>query len=617
MDEQHIVPPAIARPVAGSGGHVPAEQRSDVSYLISKCEQGWLSGPGLVVPVCTGSAFDVFCLQNHEHSAFLKHPTDHKDNPGHVSSATDFIKRLYKILSDGADEDVIAWAPERDRFVVKDIDKFRTSILPRMFKHSNFASFVRQLNKYGFHKVKIDNQEHAWTFRHPDFHADRPDALDNIRRKAPVQRKAPPITAGSREAPYYSPVECLQTEVASMQTQLDEALSRVQMLRHSHEKVLLEMGAFQQRMAQQGTLIASLVQSILPEKDGISPGETQGSSPSFDPRSLLGRQTQAFPRVSSSVSPRLDRSVVGYIEEFQAQHPPSGARPPQSHTIAPERDSEEYEYQKWTLSPLSEPGSSSEGWSPFTSSGTGSESSTAWPFDGSASAGPGEMTEEASVLTSAGSSRFALPLTSTLRVRQAMSVPRWAAPPHVLVVEDDVISRKLSSKFLQLSGCTVDFAADGVDAVGKVTHGKYDLVFMDIGMPRLDGVSATAMIRTFDQRTPIICMTSSIAPTELAAYSSSGMNDIWAKPFKKEVLVDILKKHLPHLLKRRAAASSMSTNVNAHPFARMVQSKDVLGFDGAVHERGVGSSSANALDDGFGSPLVDEQYNAMVSGSQR
>ncbi|KAJ7448429.1 hypothetical protein B0H11DRAFT_2202390 [Mycena galericulata] len=585
MDEQHFVLPAVARPVAGSGGHVPAEQRSD----------------------------------NHEHSAFPEHPTEHKDNTGHISSATDFIKRLYKILSDGADENVIAWAPQRDRFVVKDIDKFRTSILPRMFKHSNFASFVRQLNKYGFHKIKIDNQEHAWTFRHPDFHADRPDALENIRRKTPAVQRKTPITSGSVEFPY-TPVELLQTEVAVMQTQLDEALSRVQLLRHSHEKVLVEMGVFQQRMAQQGTLMASLVQHILPEKDGINPGETQGS-PSFDPRSLVGRQTQEFPRVSRSVS-RLDRSVVGYIEEFQAQHLPNGARP-QAHTRGPEW---EEEYHKWSVSPLSmdltvSPGSSSEGWSPFTSSGTGSESSTAWPFDGNASAG--EMMEE-TVLTSSGSSsgsrrsHFALPLTSTMRVRQAMFVPRWAVPPHVLVVEDDSISRKLSSKFLQLSGCTIDFASDGVDAVNKMTHGKYDLVFMDIGMPRLDGVSATSMIRTFDQQTPIISMTGSIAPTELAAYSSSGMNDIWPKPFKKEVLVDILKKHLPHLLKRRA--SSMSTTMNAHQFTRMAQSKDV-GFDGAVHDQGVASSSANTLDDGFGSPtrasLSDEQYNAMVSGSHR
>jgi hypothetical protein len=50
--------------------------------------------------------------------------------------------------------DVVSWGPKGDCFVVKDMNEFTKSILPRIFKHSNFASFVRQLNKYDFHKVK-------------------------------------------------------------------------------------------------------------------------------------------------------------------------------------------------------------------------------------------------------------------------------------------------------------------------------------------------------------------------------------------------------------------------------------------------------------------------------
>lgn len=58
------------------------------------------------------------------------------------------------MLEDNADEDVVSWGPGGDCFVVKDMNEFTKSILPRMFKHSNFASFVRQLNKYDFHKIK-------------------------------------------------------------------------------------------------------------------------------------------------------------------------------------------------------------------------------------------------------------------------------------------------------------------------------------------------------------------------------------------------------------------------------------------------------------------------------
>ena len=64
------------------------------------------------------------------------------------------------MLEDTSFSDVVSWGPQGDCFVVKDMNEFTKSILPRMFKHSNFASFVRQLNKYDFHKVKNtdDNQ---------------------------------------------------------------------------------------------------------------------------------------------------------------------------------------------------------------------------------------------------------------------------------------------------------------------------------------------------------------------------------------------------------------------------------------------------------------------------
>ena len=64
------------------------------------------------------------------------------------------------MLEDTSFAHVVSWGPRGDCFVVKDMNEFTKTILPRMFKHSNFASFVRQLNKYDFHKVKNtdDNQ---------------------------------------------------------------------------------------------------------------------------------------------------------------------------------------------------------------------------------------------------------------------------------------------------------------------------------------------------------------------------------------------------------------------------------------------------------------------------
>jgi osomolarity two-component system response regulator SKN7 len=65
-----------------------------------------------------------------------------------------------------------------------------------------------------------------------------------------------------------------------------------------------------------------------------------------------------------------------------------------------------------------------------------------------------------------------------LRVRRSTFVPGWAVPPRVLLVDDDIVSRKLGKKFLQVFGCTIDVAVDGVSAVNKMNLEKYDLVLM-------------------------------------------------------------------------------------------------------------------------------------------
>jgi len=75
------------------------------------------------------------------------------------------------------------------------------------------------------------------------------------------------------------------------------------------------------------------------------------------------------------------------------------------------------------------------------------------------------------------------PSVQTLRVRRSAYVPGWAVPPRVLLVEDDAVSRKLSSKFLQVYGCTIDVAVDGVGAVNKMNLEKYDLVLMVRSFP--------------------------------------------------------------------------------------------------------------------------------------
>ncbi|TKA61220.1 Transcription factor prr1, partial [Cryomyces minteri] len=60
---------------------------------------------------------------------------------GSAANSSDFVRKLYKMLENQTDENVVRWGNEGDSFVVLENEKFTKHILPKHFKHSNFASF--------------------------------------------------------------------------------------------------------------------------------------------------------------------------------------------------------------------------------------------------------------------------------------------------------------------------------------------------------------------------------------------------------------------------------------------------------------------------------------------
>ncbi|KAF7727864.1 stress-responsive transcription factor hsf1 [Apophysomyces ossiformis] len=102
-----------------------------------------------------------------------------------------FLNKLYNMVVDPTTDDLIRWSEDGSSFIVARHEQFAKKVLPRFFKHSNFSSFVRQLNMYGFHKVPHLQQgvllasdgSERWEFSNPHFKRNQPDLLLLVTRK--------------------------------------------------------------------------------------------------------------------------------------------------------------------------------------------------------------------------------------------------------------------------------------------------------------------------------------------------------------------------------------------------------------------------------------------------
>lgn len=119
----------------------------------------------------------------------------------------------------------------------------------------------------------------------------------------------------------------------------------------------------------------------------------------------------------------------------------------------------------------------------------------------------------------------------------------------ILLVEDLEYNQELAATILRNSGYVVDTANDGAEAIEKVTSIRYDLVLMDIQMPVMDGLTATAKIRALDHSVsgiPIIAMTANVLPSQIKMFGEVGMNGHASKPFRKGELLEKVSSSIRH-----------------------------------------------------------------------
>lgn len=127
-------------------------------------------------------------------------------------------------------------------------------------------------------------------------------------------------------------------------------------------------------------------------------------------------------------------------------------------------------------------------------------------------------------------------------------------PLKIMVAEDNIINQTVIEGILQKMGFDIELADNGQEAVDKLTEKSFDLIFMDIQMPELDGLSATKeIIQTYghEKRPVIIAMTANAMSGVREQYLNAGMDDYISKPFKLQDLEEAISRWGKRILSKK------------------------------------------------------------------
>ena len=119
----------------------------------------------------------------------------------------------------------------------------------------------------------------------------------------------------------------------------------------------------------------------------------------------------------------------------------------------------------------------------------------------------------------------------------------------VLLVEDNEMNRIVATKFMKRWSLEVDYAPNGAEAVDQADKQPYDIILMDLQMPKMDGYEASRRIRSLPgdwfSRIPIIALTASVEPEIIDRIKLAGMDDYMSKPFNPTELYNKIAQYLP------------------------------------------------------------------------
>ncbi|KAG7199312.1 hypothetical protein KM043_018164 [Ampulex compressa] len=181
------------------------------------------------------------------------------------TSVPAFLAKLWKLVEDPETDDLICWSLNGRSFFIRNQAQFARELLPHYYKHNNMASFVRQLNMYGFHKkvsvelggLKCDRDE--MEFAHQFFCKGHPYLVEHIKRK---------IASSKGQDPAHTPIKPelmnkMLTEVRSMRGRQEHLDSRLGAMKRENEALWRELAMLRQKHLKQQQIVNKLIHFLV------------------------------------------------------------------------------------------------------------------------------------------------------------------------------------------------------------------------------------------------------------------------------------------------------------------------------------------------------------------
>ncbi|KAJ0182498.1 hypothetical protein K1T71_001867 [Dendrolimus kikuchii] len=186
------------------------------------------------------------------------------------ASVPAFLGKLWKLVNDSETNHLISWSPGGKTFVIQNQADFARELLPLYYKHNNMASFIRQLNMYGFHKItSVENgglryEKDEIEFSHPCFMKGHAYLLEHIKRKI-ANPKSIVTSNESGEKVLLKPelMNKMLTDVKQMKGKQESLDAKFSVMKQENEALWREVAILRQKHMKQQQIVNNLIQFLM------------------------------------------------------------------------------------------------------------------------------------------------------------------------------------------------------------------------------------------------------------------------------------------------------------------------------------------------------------------